>query len=165
MKAAGKCRRGALVSGALLCALFLTPRGAETMQGGDIAVVVRSDTPVSDPSLAEVRTMFRGERQYWSADVPMVLLIPAPGARERDVLLKIIYQMTEGQFNKYWIAVIFRSQAASPPKTIYSSEMANELVAAVPGAIALVDARNVRLGLKVLRVDGRLPGEPGYPLR
>jgi len=28
-----------------------------------------------------------------------------------------------------------------------------------------VDARNVRAGLKVLRVDGHLPGERDYPLR
>jgi hypothetical protein len=43
--------------------------------------------------------------------------------------------------------------------------MASELVTALPGAIAFIDSRDVRPGTKVVRVDGRLPGEPGYPLR
>jgi hypothetical protein len=43
--------------------------------------------------------------------------------------------------------------------------MQYDLVAAMPGAIAFIDARNVRPGLKVLRVDGHLPGDRDYPLR
>jgi hypothetical protein len=43
--------------------------------------------------------------------------------------------------------------------------MQYDLVTAMPGAIAFVDARNVRPGVKVLRVDGHLPGEKDYPLR
>jgi len=86
-------------------------------------------------------------------------------ARERNVVLKIIYQMSESQFKQYWIAKIFRAESASAPKVVYSNDMANELVTAIPGAIAFIDARDVRPGAKVLRVDGRLPGEAGYPLR
>ncbi|HKS75556.1 MAG TPA: hypothetical protein VJQ82_20265, partial [Terriglobales bacterium] len=103
--------------------------------------------------------------QYWNSKLPVVLLIRAPVARERDVVLRVIYQMSEAQFKQYWIAKVFRAEASSPPKIVYSNDMQLELVAAVPGAIAFVDARNVRPGLKVLRIDGHLPGEPGYPLR
>lgn len=131
----------------------------------DIAVVVHSDTPVSNLSLAEVRKIFLGDRQYWTANTPVVLLIRAPVARERDVVLKVIYQMSESQFKQYWIAKIFRAESASAPKVVYTNDMANELVTALPGAIAFVDSRNTRPGTKVVRVDGRLPGEPGYPLR
>jgi ABC-type phosphate transport system substrate-binding protein len=131
----------------------------------DVAVVVHSDTPVSNLTLAEVRKVFLGERQYWSANVPVVLLIRAPVARERNVVLKTIYQMSESQFKQYWIAKIFRAEAASAPKVVYSNDMANELVTAIPGAIAFIDAREVRPGTKVIRVDGRLPGEAGYVLR
>jgi ABC-type phosphate transport system substrate-binding protein len=139
--------------------------GAQTTRGSDIAVVVQSETPVDDLSLAEVRKVFLGERQYWNAKVPVVLVIRAPVARERDVVLRVIYQMSEAQFKQFWVAKIFRAEAASPPKIVYSNDMEYELVSAIPGAIAFVDARNVRPGLKVVRVDGRLPGEPGYALR
>jgi ABC-type phosphate transport system substrate-binding protein len=131
----------------------------------DVALVVHPDTPVSSLTLAEVRKVFLGERQYWSANVPVVLLIRAPVARERSVVLKTIYQMSDSQFKQYWIAKIFRAESASAPKVVYSNDMANELVTAIPGAIAFIDTREVRPGAKVIRVDGRLPGETGYPLR
>ena len=133
--------------------------------GVDIAVVVHPDTPITNLSLSEVRKVFLGDRQYWSTNVPVVLLIRAPVARERDVVLKTIYQMSEAQFKQYWIAKIFRAESASAPKVVYSNDMANELVGAIAGAIAFIDAREVRPGVKVVKVDGKLPGEPGYPLR
>jgi hypothetical protein len=94
-----------------------------------------------------------------------VLLIRAPVARERDVVLKRIYQMSDAQFKQYWIAKIFRAESASAPKVVYSNDMANELVSAIPGAIAFIDSREVRPGVKIVRVEGKLPGEPGYQLR
>ena len=131
----------------------------------DIAVVVHPDAPVSNLSLSDVRKVFLGDRQYWSTNIPVVLLIRAPVARERDVVLKIIYQMSESQFKQYWIAKIFRAEAATAPKVVYSNDMANQLVTAIPGAIAFIDSKEVKPGSKVVRVDGRLPGEAGYPLR
>ena len=141
------------------------PSAAQSSRGADIAVVVSPDTPVSDLSLAEVRRVVLGERQYWNSKLPVALLIRAPVARERDVVLRVIYQMTEAQFKQYWVAKIFRAEVASPPKIVYSNDMQFELVTAIPGAIAFVDARNLRPGVKVLRVDGHLPGEKDYPLR
>jgi ABC-type phosphate transport system substrate-binding protein len=133
--------------------------------GGDIAVVVHPDTPVSDLTLSDVRKVLLGERQYWSAKLPVVLLIRAPVARERDVVLRVIYQMSEEQFKQYWVAKIFRAEATTPPKIVYSNDMQYELISGIPGAIGFMDARNVRPGLKVLRVDGHLPGDKEYPLR
>jgi len=147
----------------LLCLLQFAI--AQSAGDVDVAVVVHPDTPVSNLTLAEVRKVFLGDRQYWSTNIPVVLLIRAPVARERNVVLKVIYQMSESQFKQYWIAKIFRAESATAPKVVYSNDMANELVTAIPGAIAFIDARDVRAGSKVVRVDGRLPKEPGYQLR
>jgi ABC-type phosphate transport system substrate-binding protein len=147
-----------------LCLALLQPLAAQR-HDVDVAVVVHPDTPISNLSLAEVRKVFLGDRQYWSTNVPVVLMIRAPVARERDVVLKIIYQMSESQFKQYWIAKIFRAESATAPKVVYSNDMANQLVTAIPGSIAFIDSKDVKPGSKVLRVDGRLPGEPGYPLR
>ena len=148
-----------------ICLTLQQSTSAQTTRGTDIAVVVNPDTPVSDLSLADVRKVLLGDRQYWNTKLPVVLLIRAPVARERDVVLRVIYQMSESEFKQFWVAKIFRAEAATPPKIVYSNDMQYELVAAIPGAIAFVDARNVRPGLKVLRVDGHLPGEANYPLR
>jgi len=146
---------------AAICVVALAQKSTNV----DIAVVVYPDTPITNLSMAEVRKVFLGDRQYWSTNVPVVLLIRAPVARERDVVLKRIYQMSDAQFKQYWIAKIFRAESASAPKVVYSNDMANELVSAIPGAIAFIDAREVRPGAKIVRVDGKLPGEPGYQLR
>ena len=133
--------------------------------GGDIAVVVHPETPVDAVSLADVRRLFRGERQYWTPEIPVVLLVRAPVSREREVVLRVIYQMSEPQFKQYWIAKIFRAEATSGPKIVYSNDIANQLVGAVPGAVGFMPASDVKPPLKILRVDGKLPGEPGYTIR
>jgi ABC-type phosphate transport system substrate-binding protein len=138
---------------------------AQSQHNSSIAVVVNADTPVSDLSLEDVRKIFLGERQYWTAKVPVVLLIRAPVARERETVLRVIYQMSEAQFKRYWIAKIFRAESAAAPKIVYSNDMANELAAAIPGAIAFMDFRDVRPGVKVIRIDGHLPNDPAYPLK
>jgi len=162
MRPSWKSACGVLLLGwvCLACAVM-----AAQSHDADVAIVVHPDTPVSNLTLADVRKVFLGERQYWNANLPVVLLIRAPVARERNVVLKTIYQMSESQFKQYWIAKIFRAEAATAPKVVYSNDMANELAAAIPGAIAFIDVREVRPGTKVIRVDGHLPGEPGYPLR
>jgi len=138
---------------------------AQSLRGTDLAVVVNSDTPVTDLSLAEVRNVFLGQRQYWNPKLPVILLMRAPVARERDIVLRVIFQMSEEEYTQYWVAKVFRAEVTSPPKSVYSNDMQYELVAAIPGAIGFVDARNVHPGVKVVRVDGKLPGEKGYPLR
>jgi hypothetical protein len=132
---------------------------------GDVAVVVRLDTPVDNLSFADARKLFMGDRQFWSSNLRVTLLIRAPVAREREVVLKTIYGMSEAQFRQYWISKIFRLEAASGPKFVYSAEMAAELVAAIPGAVACLDSTAVPRGLKVLKIDGLSPGEKGYRLR
>ena len=149
----------------MLLALFVLQPGLVHATGGDIALVVRPDTPADELSLREVRDLLLGERQSWNGKLRVTLLVRAPAAHERDVVLKAIYRMTEGQFRQYWISKMFRAEASSAPKIVYSNEMATDLVLAIPGSIAFVDAAEVPKGVKVLRIDGKLPGEKGYPLK
>src|SRR3954471_18102629 len=129
-----------------------------------VAIVVRPDVPVDNLSFAELRRLMLGDRQFWSSNLKVTLLVRAPGAREREVVLKTIYQMSEAQFRQYWIAKVFRDEASSAPRIVYSNEMATELVLQMPGAVAIVDAAQIPKGLKVLKINGLLPGQPGYPL-
>jgi ABC-type phosphate transport system substrate-binding protein len=152
---------------ALACLAMIAMQSlqAQNQRSSSIAVAVNPDTQVNDLSLDEVRKIFLGERQYWTTKLPVVLLIRAPVARERDIVLRVIYQMDEVRFKRYWIAKIFRAESANVPKIVYSNDMANELIAAIPGAIGFMDTRDVRPGLKVIRIDGRLPSDADYPLK
>ena len=133
-------------------------------EAADVAIVVRPDVPVDNLTFAELRRVMLGDRQFWSSNLKVTLLVRAPGARERDVVLKTIYQMSEAQFKQYWIAKVFRAEAAGAPRIVYSNDMAAELAQSIPGAIAFVDAAQIPKGLKVLKINGLLPGQPAYPL-
>src|SRR2546427_515555 len=101
----------------LYLALFPAVSAAQT--GADVAVVVHPTVPVDDLSFTEVRKLLLGDRQFWNSDLRVTLLIRAPQAKERDVVLKTIYQMTEAQFRQYWIAKVFRAEVATGPKIVY----------------------------------------------
>jgi len=130
-----------------------------------VAIVVSPDVPLEDLSFSELRKLFLGERQFWNPKLRVVLLMRAPVAPERDVVLRTIYKMSEAQFRQYWISKVFRADVSAGPKIVYSTEMANDLITAIPGAVAFIDASQVPKGLKVLKIDGKLPGDHDYPLR
>jgi ABC-type phosphate transport system substrate-binding protein len=165
MRLAGVHKRTGLLILCLLAILCVSALGQQREAGSDIAIVVHEDTPVSNLDMAEVRKIFLGDRQYWTPNLPVIVIVRAPVARERDIVLRVIYQMSELQFKRYWIAKIFRAEAVSAPKIVYSDGMTNELVTAMPGAIGFVAARDVSKGEKILHVDGHLPGDPEYPIR
>ncbi len=157
---------GVVTIALLMLGVLATGPGRADAQAApsDVAVVVRPDVPVDNLTFVEVRELLMGDRQFWTPGLRVSLLMRAPAAREREVILKTVYRMSEAEFRRYWIEKVFRAEAPSGPKIVYSNETATELVANIPGAVAFVDATQVPKGLKVLRIDGRLPGEKGYPL-
>ena len=152
----------AIALSVIACAMAAAPVRS---RAEGMAVIVHPSTPVDNLSFAEMRRVFLGDRQFWNAGMPVLLIVRAPVALERQVVLNKIYRMTESQFTQYWIARIFRAETVSTPKVVYSNTTINELVAAIPGAISLVRVEDMTPGVKVVRIDGALPGDPTYPLR
>ena len=136
-----------------------------TAQQGDIAVVVHPDVPIDNLTLGDLRRIVLGDRAFWPASVRVTLLLRAPVAHERDVVLKTVCEMTEAQFRQYWIAKVFRADVAVAPKIVYTSQTALDQATQTPGAITFVDASQVSKTMKVVRIEGLLPGENGYILR
>jgi len=155
-------RRSLAFAGKILLPLLLL---AGVALASPLAIVVGPDLPVDDLSFTEVRKLFLGERQFWNPKLRVVLLMRAPVSPERDVVLRTIYQMSEAQFRQYWISKVFRADVSSGPKIVYSTDMASDLVSAIPGAVAFVDAAQIPKGLKVLKIDGKLPSDKAYPLK
>ena len=130
-----------------------------------VAIVAHPGVVVDDLSFAELRSIFLAEQQFWPDRSRITLLVRAPQARERDVVLNEIYQMDEDRYRRYWIAKMFRAEVPSGPKIVFSSEMTRDLVTVIPGSIAFMPASEVGPSLKVIRIDGRLPSDDGYRLR
>lgn len=155
-------RRNALVWMGAVLLWLAAPR---VSHAADIAVVVHPEVRVDDLSFPELRKILLGDRQFWSSGQPVALIVRAPVSEERTVLLDMVYEMSEAQFRKYWIAKVFRAEATSGPTVVVSNADSVELVRVIPGAIALMDAADVPSGHKILTVDGHAPGDPEYKLR
>jgi len=161
--------RHLLTAGCLLLFGFEVPAA-----GGEVAVAVNKNVPVDSLTCADLKKILLGERQFWASDLKITLMIPAPIAHERDVMIKDILEMTEPRFRDHWTGKVFRAEAISLPRTIYSPAMALALLAKIPGSLTFInwnalltlqdDATQLAKDVKVLRVDGHLPGEKGYPL-
>ena len=154
-----------VVAAALGLGIAHAPASGQSAPSTPVAIVVHPATNVEDLSFAELRSIFRGERQFWSDGRRVTLLVRAPVAEERRLVLEKIYDMDEDEFREYWIGKMFRAEIAAGPKLVYSADMARDLVGVIPGAITFVPASQVSSDTKVVRIDHLLPGDDGYPLR
>ncbi len=143
---------------------LIAVRMAATPAEADVAIIVNPNNPVNNLTLAELRQIYHGERQYWKASSPVVLLMRSSGAREREVILRVVFQMTEERYTQYWVAKVMRAEASDPPASLFSFGMMQEGVKGNPGAIGYINMNDIRPGVKVVRISGLLPGEPGYLL-
>jgi phosphate transport system substrate-binding protein len=161
------CRVGRLAAGtmAALLAVLCLSAPIEAQTAPDIAVVVNTSVALDNLTVAELRRILLGDREFWSAGARVTLLIRAPIARERDAVVRDVCQMSEAQFRQHWIGKVFRADTPSAPKIVYSNEMAIDQVSRTPGAITFVAGPVTNRNVKVLRIDGRLPGQQGYRLR
>jgi len=150
---------------ALVFAWTPAPLSSQGESLKNIAVVVHPDVPVDNLTLGELRRILLGDREFWSSGVRVTLLIRAPIALERDAAVQSACQMTEAQFRQHWIAKLVRAETPSGPKIVYSAEMAIDQVSRLPGAITFVQGPVTAKNVKVLKIDGRLPGQAGYFLK
>jgi hypothetical protein len=148
---------------AITAGMLITLSGlANESESEPLAIVVHPKTEIDDLTPTDVSRIFRAEQQFWPGQHRITLLIRAPVSRERSVVLEKIYHMSEQEFRRYWISKMFKAEVASGPRVVYTSDMAINLVSAIPGAISFVPMSRVPPGAKVLKIDGKLPGESGY---
>ncbi len=136
--------------------------GAQTTEA--VAIVVHPQVAEDDLSLDELKNIFLAERQYWQDRSRITLVMRAAIAPERDLVLSEIYGMSEDRYQRYWIAKMFRAEVASGPRIVGSTDLLRNLVTVIPGSIGFVPMSEVGPDLKVIRIDGMLPGDEGYPL-
>jgi ABC-type phosphate transport system substrate-binding protein len=154
-----------LALGALLLSLLgLAPSTGHAQESEPLAIVVNRSNPLTEISLADLRRVFRGQRSRWTNGRRVTLVMRDPGAPERDAILRSVYGLNETEYRRSFLQAVFSGQTSDAPKTLASSNGVVRFVYNVPGAIGYVRAREVDPSVKMLRVDGRLPGEPGYRL-
>ena len=133
--------------------------------GGAVAFVVNARNPVSQVTSAQLRRIYLGDETRWSGQEKITILLLPAGREERRMLFDHLLKMSDDDYVRHWIGKVFQGEATSGPKTASSPASMAKLVAGLSGAIGFLSAEEASAdaSVKVLRVDGKAPGERGYP--
>ena len=132
----------------------------------ELAIIVNKSNPNDNLSFPELREYFMVERSNWSSGAGKVrVIMREPGVPEREAVLRLIYDMSEKDFNSYFLGKKFRGEILDEPRQRTSTPDMIKTIANLPGAIGYVRADEVDASVKVIRVDGLTPGDAGYRIK
>lgn len=153
---------------AFVVILACSPGNTQASHGdvvsGDIAAVVNASNPVNELTLSELRNMLRGDRRFWKGNVRVKLILREPGTRERDAVLAGLLKLDNKAFAALWRAKMFRGEASDEPLSVHDAAQVEQYLLENPGGIAFIAAK-IPVQFKVLRLEGKLPGEHGYAVK
>ena len=139
---------------------------AQASQLAELAIIVNKSNPTDSISYSELREYFLAERNHWiNGGGKVRIVMRAPGQPEREAVLHLIYNMNEKGFTSYFLGKKFTGEVLEEPRQQNSTPDVIKFISYVPGAIGYVRADEVDASVKVLRVDGLAPGEPGYKIK
>ena len=143
-----------------------TPSASAAPAKAPAVLVVHRSNPVTNLSSAELRKILLGDETRWSGNQKITILLLPPGNEERRVVLERMLKMTDDDFVRHWISRVFQGEATSGPKTVSSPASIAKLVAGLPAAVGILALDEIPdpAEIKVLSIDGKAPGDAGYPL-
>lgn len=133
-----------------------------------LTVIVNKSNPVGSISQEELRSLLLGEVALWSNKQRVTLVERDPSSQAFQKTLRLILHMKGGEYQRWLLQVEFRGEKTPLIKILNSDEGAAKYVFNVPGAIGITDGTPsgaVWSDIKILRVDGKLPGDSGYALK
>jgi len=130
----------------------------------DMALISNKSNNVPAMNMAELVKVCKGQTSRWPDGKPVSFVTRDPGAPEMKLVLDKVYGMSRDEV-KAVIASANHGRADHPAIIVVESdEAAVKKVGSTPGAVGLVDVYSIGGGVTVLKVSGKLPLEPGYPL-
>jgi phosphate transport system substrate-binding protein len=153
-----------------LAATALLPRaGQQRVEAArpreSLAIIVNRANPIEDLTMAELRAVFLGERSHWANGRRITLVMMEPGQAERDTVVHEVCRMSESDFRRRFLQGLLTGEVLVSPKTLATPVGVRKFVFNVPGAVGYLRPEDVDESVKVIRIDGHLPGDAEYPLR
>jgi hypothetical protein len=133
-------------------------------QSADLAIVVNESSLLENVSSAELSKIFKAERTRTPGGFKYIIGVRDPGSSERKAALKDIYHMTDPDYEKFFLQATFAGKVQTVPKELTSPAAVRQFIASSPGAISYLRANDTDASVKILKVDGKAPGDPAYPI-
>jgi len=130
-----------------------------------LVIIVNRENPIENLSMADLRTIFLGERSHWPNGRRITLVMMDPGQPERDTLVRDVCRMSESDLRRRYLQGLLTGEVLVSPKTLATPVGVRKFVFNVPGAVGYVRLEDVDDSVKVIRIDGHLPGDSEYPLK
>lgn len=146
-----------------LILLFLGLSGT-LAQAKDIALITNKGSAVSAVTMAELVKLCKAQTNRWSDGKPVTVIVRDPATPDMKMVLERIYSMTPEATSEL-IVTANHGRTNHPAIIVVSSD--DELVrkvASIPGAVGLVDVYAINSSVDVMKIGGKVPFEPGYPL-
>lgn len=142
------------------CALSLVLAAmAVSAQAKQMAVVVDKSNNLGGLTVAELVKVFKFDSRKWPDGRNVVLVMRDPSSPEMRDALEKLYHMQPDELRN--LIAAHRSEVV----IVDSEDKVLKSVQSIPGAIGLVDVYSINGGVNVLKVDGKLPLQPGYLLK
>ena len=146
-------------------ALLLAGRLGAQDKSGDLAIIVNKSVKVDDVASADLVRYFKAEKSKAADGSKLALAVFDVGHPERAAALAGIYKMSEGEYTDYFADATFTGAVAAAPKALASAAAVRAFVAGTAGGLGYVRGSDTDDSVKVLKVDGALPGDAGYKLK
>jgi hypothetical protein len=127
-----------------------------------LAIVVASDSPINDLSFHDLKRLYGGD-QVNAAGKRLVPLNQGTESQDRQGFDQVVLGLSAEEAARYWIDRKIRGQSGSP-KAIDPPNLLMKVVMRLNGSLGYVQPGTLQPGLKVLRIDGKLPDDKGYPI-
>jgi hypothetical protein len=130
----------------------------------DLALVSNKSNSVSAMALPDLVKVCKGQTNHWPDGKSVTFVMRNPGSPEMKLFLEKVYELSEANVKEI-IASANQGRAGHPAIMIADSDedLVNK-VAAIPGAVGVVDVYAINSSVAVVKVAGKLPLEPGYLL-
>jgi len=137
--------------------LLATPQ----VSSGQIAVVVNPENPIDHLESQELERSFLGKTSVFSEGDQVQLCVHQ---NLREEFYAQALEMSPNQVRRHWIKAVFSGKRSKPPEPLKEAADVRAFVAENKGALAIISFAKIDSTVKVLTIDGMLPGQPGYPL-
>jgi len=146
--------------------LAATLPAARVRAGADVtlAVVVGPTSKLTDLGMADLRRIFTSERVTDPSGNKLIPLNHPPKTVDRSGFDRTVLGMSPDEVGRYWVDRRIRG-GSGPPRTVESISTLRRVVQNVPGAIGYLRPSQLSAEVKPVQIDGKLPGEAGYPVR
>jgi hypothetical protein len=129
-----------------------------------LAIVVSKNSPLTNITMYELKHLYLGEFVTGPDGKRLIPLNQAVPSHDRSSFDAAVLGMSTEQQASYWIDRRIRGMSGSP-RALDSSDLAQRVVAHLDGTLTYLPFSAVRPDVKIVRVDGKLPTDPGYSIR